>query len=60
MGTVSAAPVSEEGARLNWAAEEFVRKLNAAMCEERYSVDVFKKLTGRSVDELWAEYKGTV
>lgn len=46
---------------LNWVTEkydkEIVAKLNAAMREEKYSDDLWKKYTGKTLDELGAEWK---
>ncbi|KAI5124126.1 hypothetical protein M0805_000939 [Coniferiporia weirii] len=36
---------------------DFVRKLNGAMREQKYSPDVFRELTGEGVDALWKLYK---
>jgi hypothetical protein len=35
---------------------DFVRKLNLACYEGRYTVALFKELTGQSVEELWKEF----
>jgi hypothetical protein len=37
-----------------------VTKLNAALRQGKYSVDSWKEYTGATVDELWAEYVGTL
>lgn len=39
---------------------EFVVKINAAMREGRYSPELWKEYTGKSVDELWAAYMATL
>ena len=36
--------------------KEFVKKLNAVMRQGKYTPDVWKELTGKTVDELWADY----
>lgn len=45
-----------------WAENKYrkdlVKQLDASMREHRYNDAVWKRLTGRTVDELWAEYKG--
>ncbi|KAJ3118652.1 hypothetical protein HDU96_010636 [Phlyctochytrium bullatum] len=39
----------------------FVNALNASMdSEEEWDEDVFKKLTGKSVDQLWKEYQRSI
>ncbi len=40
------------------AAPGIVKKLNTAMRRGAYSPEIFKKETGKSLDELWAEYVG--
>jgi len=40
--------------------KDFIRKLNAAMRQSKYSNDLFKQSTGKTVDELWREYIGTL
>jgi hypothetical protein len=40
--------------------EEIVAQLNAAMRRGEYHVDLWKKYTGSTVDELWAEYTRTL
>ena len=40
--------------------KDLVRKLNAAMREGRYSPDLWKQHTGKTVDELWADYVKTL
>lgn len=46
---------------LNWIVEthdkEFIRKLNAAAREGKYSEDVWKQSTGRTAEELGADWK---
>ena len=46
---------------LNWASQkydrELVKKLNAAIREGRYNEDLWKKLTGKTVQELGDEWK---
>lgn len=39
---------------------EFVVKINAAMREGRYSPDLWKQYTGKTVDELWGLYVETL
>jgi hypothetical protein len=39
---------------------EIVTELNAAMREGRYTPDIWKQLTGKTVDELWTDYIGTL
>jgi hypothetical protein len=39
---------------------EIVVKLNAAGRDNTYSPDLWKKYTGRSIDELWAEFAATL
>jgi Peptidase of plants and bacteria len=52
------------GAFLNYLVqqqdEKLVEKFNAAMREGRYSEDLWKELTGKTVDELWADYIQTL
>jgi hypothetical protein len=36
--------------------QEIVAKLNAAMRQGQYTSDLWKELTGKTVDELWEEY----
>jgi len=49
---------------LNFVVEahdrHFVKKLNAVMREGKYNPDVWKELTGKTVDELWDEYIATL
>jgi hypothetical protein len=49
---------------LNYVVEkhdkEIVAKLNAAMRQGKYNVDLWKEYTGSTVDELWAEYIATL
>jgi hypothetical protein len=40
--------------------EKLVEKFNAAMREGRYSEDLWKKFTGKTVDDLWADYLQTL
>ena len=40
--------------------KEIVKKLNAAMRQGKYSPDLWKEITGKTVDELWAEYVKTL
>ncbi len=46
---------------LNWVVEnrdeEFIRKLNAAAREGRYSEQVWKDATGKTAEELGEEWK---
>lgn len=46
---------------LHWVAEKYdkdiVKQMNAAMRERRYSPDLWKQYTGKSVEELGAEWK---
>lgn len=52
------------GAFLNYLMEhvdkEIVKRLNAAMREGRYTDEIWKELTGKTVDELWAAYVATL
>ena len=52
------------GAFLNYLMEhhdkEIMKKLNAAMREGKYTPDTWKELTGKTVDELWADYVKTL
>ena len=36
--------------------KDFVKKLNAVMRQSKYSSNLFKESTGKTVDELWQEY----
>ncbi len=49
---------------LNWVAEkydpEIVRHLNAAIREGKYSESVWKEFTGKTADELGAEWKAEI
>lgn len=49
---------------LNFVSEahdqHFVKKLNAVMREGKYNPDVWKELTGKTVDELWDEFIATL
>lgn len=40
--------------------KEIVKKLNAAMRQGRYAPELWKTYTGKTVDELWAEYVKTL
>ena len=40
--------------------KEIVKKFNTAMRQGRYSPDLWKEFTGKTVDELWAEYIQTL
>lgn len=40
--------------------EEIVKKFNAAMRDGRYSDELWKETTGKTVDELWGEYVETL
>lgn len=46
---------------LHWVAEKYdkdiVKQMNAAMRERRYSPDLWKQYTGKSVEDLGAEWK---
>jgi hypothetical protein len=48
------------GAFLNYVTEthdkDLVRKFNAAMRQGKYSAELWKAYTGKTVDELWAQY----
>jgi hypothetical protein len=48
------------GAFLNYLMEkqsdQIVRQLNAAMRQGRYRPELWKELTGKTVDELWTKY----
>lgn len=39
---------------------ELVSKLNAALRKNEYKVEMFKELTGKTADELWAEFAETL
>jgi len=39
-------------------AAGIVKKLNTAMRQKKYSDEIFKVSTGRSLDELWNDYRG--
>ncbi|WP_437186328.1 basic secretory protein-like protein [Planctomicrobium sp. SH668] len=41
----------------NHGHEDLVQRLNAAMREGTYSEEIWKKITGKTVDELWNDYK---
>ena len=49
---------------LNYVEEnvkkDTVKKLNAAMRQGKYSADLWKEYTGKTVDELWADYVKTL
>jgi len=36
--------------------KDFVKKLDAAMCEKKYTDDFWKNETGKTVDQLWEAY----
>jgi hypothetical protein len=40
--------------------KEFVKKLNAVMRQGKYTPDFWKEQTGKTVDELWADYVKTL
>ena len=40
--------------------KEIVRKFNAAMREGKYTADLWKEYTGKTPDELWADYMKTL
>ena len=40
--------------------KEVIKKFNAAMRQGKYSPDLWKEYTGRTVDELWEEYVKTL
>ena len=46
---------------LGWLVEtkdpEFVTKINAALREKRFKLELFKKYTGKNPADLWQEYK---
>lgn len=48
------------GAFFNWIVvnhdEKFITKLNAVCREGKYSDGFFKEVTGKTLDELWADY----
>lgn len=48
------------GGFLNWISqaygEQLIIRLNRALHEGRYTADVWQDYTGRTLDELWAEY----
>jgi hypothetical protein len=52
------------GAFLNYLVNhkdpKLVEKFNAAMREGRYSEDLWKEFTGKTVDDLWADYMQTL
>lgn len=52
------------GAFLHYLEEsvdkDIVKKLNAAMREGRYRPEIWKEYTGKTVDELWADYVKTL
>jgi len=45
---------------LEWAEKTFdrqlVKKLNQAMREGKFRLELFKEYTGKTVDELWQEF----
>jgi hypothetical protein len=52
------------GAFLDWIVRthgpDLIRKLNAALRKGKYRDDLFKELTGKTPDELWADFIATV
>jgi hypothetical protein len=52
------------GAFLDYLVEkhdkEIVKKFNAAMRDGKYSDELWKETTGKTVDELWGEYVETL
>ena len=40
--------------------KDIVRKFNAEMRKGRYAPELWKKYTGKTIDELWAEYVKTL
>jgi hypothetical protein len=40
--------------------KEIIKKFNTAMREGKYSEDLWKQYTGKTVDELWADYVETL
>jgi hypothetical protein len=40
--------------------KEFVKKVNAAMREGKYNDELWTELGGKSVDDLWGDYVGTL
>ncbi len=52
------------GAFLNYVVEnhdkDFIVKINAAMREGRYTPELWKEFTGKTVDELWEAYIKTL
>lgn len=48
------------GAFFDWIMrtkdKSFIRRLNTAAREGRYSDDLFRGYTGKPLDKLWAEY----
>jgi hypothetical protein len=40
--------------------KDFVKKLNAAMRQGKYTPDLWKEHTGKTADELWADYVKTL
>ena len=51
---------------LNYIAEkcdkdkDIIKKFNAAMRQGRYAPELWKEYTGKTVDELWADYLKTL
>jgi hypothetical protein len=49
---------------MNYAVENYdkdiVRKFNAAMRQGKYAPELWKKYTGKTIDELWAEFIKTL
>lgn len=45
---------------LNWVAQTYdgrlIEKLHASMLADAYDDDLFRRITGRTVDQLWAEH----
>jgi len=57
-------PYRVGGEFLNWVQEKYVKdlvpQLNAAMREGRYSDEIWKEKTGKTVNALWAEWKASL
>lgn len=49
---------------LEWAERtynnELIRKLNQALRERRFKLELFKDITGKTVDELWEQFADTL
>ena len=49
---------------LNYAVDtcdrDLIRKFNAAMRQGKYTAELWKEYTGKTVDELWADYVKTL